>query len=341
MILIAVDPHKSSHTALAVDPAGRELGQLRVEARAHRRLLRWARQWPERRWAVEGARGLGHGLSQWLLTEGESVVDVPARLVARVRLLSGGGKSDPADARAIALAAQPLTALRAVRAEDDTAVLRLLSDRRDELTQERTRVVNRLHRLLRELRPGGGPSRLSADRAQALLRRLRPTDAADRERLRMARELVREVRVLDRNLVENGRRLEAALRVQGSALTRIPGVGVILAAKIVGRSGAVSRFPSRAHYASYTGTAPLEVASGEVQRHRLSRGGDRQLNRALHIAALTQARMPGTEGHGYFRRKLAAGKSRNEALRCLKRRLSDVVYRCMVADARTCATEAA
>ena len=246
MILIAVDPHKSSHTALAVDPAGRELGQLRVEARAHRRLLRWARQWPERRWAVEGARGLGHGLSQWLLTEGESVVDVPARLVARVRLLSGGGKSDPADARAIALAAQPLTALRAVRAEDDTAVLRLLSDRRDELTQERTRVVNRLHRLLRELRPGGGPSRLSADRAQALLRRLRPTGAADRERLRMARELVREVRVLDRNLVANGRRLEATLRVQGSALTRIPGVGVILAAKIVGRSGAVSRFPSRA-----------------------------------------------------------------------------------------------
>ena len=116
---------------------------------------------------------------------------------------------------------------------------------------------------------------------------------------------------------------------------------MILAAKIVGRSGAVSRFPSRAHYASYTGTAPLEVLSGEVQRHRLSRGGDRQLNRALHIAALTQARMPGTEGHGYFRRKLAAGKSRNEALRCLKRRLSDVVYRCMVADARTCATEAA
>ena len=193
-------------------------------------------------------------------------------------------------------------------------------------------MVNRLHRLLRELRPGGGPSRLSADRAQALLRRLRPTGAADRERLRMARELVREVRVLDRNLVANGRRLEAALRVQGSALTRIPGVGVILAAKIVGRSGAVSRFPSRAHYASYTGTAPLEVSSGEVQRHRLSRGGDRQLNRALHIAALTQARMPGTEGHGYFRRKLAAGKSRNEALRCLKRRLSDVVYRCMVAD---------
>ena len=341
MILIAVDPHKSSHTALAVDPAGRELGQLRVEARAHSRLLRWARPWPERRWAVEGTRGLGHGLSQWLLTEGESVVDVPARLVARVRLLSGGGKSDPADARAIALAAQPLTALRAVRAEDDTAVLRLLSDRRDELTQERTRAVNRLHRLLRELRPGGGPSRLSADRAQALLRRLRPTGAADRERLRMARELVREVRVLDRNLVANGRRLEAALRVQGSALTRIPGVGVILAAKIVGRSGAASRFPSRAHYASYTGTAPLEVSSGEVQRHRLSRGGDRQLNRALHIAALTQARMPCTEGHGYFRRKLAAGKSRNEALRCLKRRLSDVVYRCMVADARTCATEAA
>jgi transposase len=293
MVLIAVDPHKSSHTALAVDPEGRELGQLRVDARERRRLLCWARQWPERRWAVEGARGLGHGLSQWLVAEGESVVDVPARLVARVRLLSGGGKSDRADARAIALAAQRVTALHAVRAEDETAVLRLLSDRRDELTQERTRVVNRLHRLLRELRPGGAPPRLSADRAQTLLRRLRPAGAADRERLRMARELAREVRALDRKLDENRRRLETALRAHGSGLTRIPGVGAILAAKILGRSGAMGRFASRAHYASYTGTAPLEVSSGEVQRHRLSRRGDRQLNRALHIAALTQARMPG------------------------------------------------
>ena len=167
MILIAVDPHKSSHTALAVDPAGRELGQLRVELVRTAGCCAGRGSGPSAAGPWRGPRGLGHGLSQWLLTEGESVVDVPARL---------------------------------------------LSDRRDELTQERTRVVNRLHRLLRELRPGGGPSRLSADRAQALLRRLRPTGAADRERLRMARELVREVRVLDRNLVANGRRLEAALR---------------------------------------------------------------------------------------------------------------------------------
>ena len=214
---------------------------------------------------------------------------------------------------------------------------------------------------MRFCRPTGGPSRLSADRAQALLRRLRPTGAADRERLRMARELVREVRVLDRNLVANGRRLEAALRVQGSALTRIPGVGVILAAKIVGRSGAVSRFPSRAHYASYTGTAPLEVSSGLPDRllHpatvtgpnapwiarrppgvRVPRAAVDRLPAepgARHIAALTASTraMPGTERPRLLpsQTRRRAGKSRNEALRCLKRRLSDVVYRCMVADA--------
>ena len=334
MVLIAVDPHKSSHTAMAVDADGRELGQLRVDAREQAQLLHWAEQWPQRRWAVEGARGLGHGLAQWLLGSGESVLDVPASLVARVRLLSGDGKSDPAAARAIALAARRAPALHAVAPEDGHAVLRLRSDRRDELTQERTRVVNRLHRLLRELRPGGAPRKLSADRASALLRGLRPTTAADRERLLIARELVGEVRALDRKLAESQRRIREALREQGSELTTIPGIGFILAAKLLGRSGPISRFPSRAHYASYTGTAPLEASSGEVRRHRLSRRGDRQLNRALHIAALTQTRMPATLGHAYFRRKLAAGKIRREALRCLKRQLADVVYRQMLADSQ-------
>lgn len=335
MVLIAVDPHKSSHTAAAIDDRGRQLGQLRVGALERVQLLRWAQQWPEHRWAVEGAHGLGHGLAQWLVAQGEPVVDVPATLVRRVRLLSTADKTDPLDARATAEAALRADTLHAVVAEDDSTVLRLLSDRRDDLTQERTRTVNRLHRLLRELLPGGAQTKLTADQAARLLRRMRVESAADQERLRQARELVVDVRACDRKLAANERRMQAAVRAQGSGLTAIPGVGVILAAKLIGRSGRVGRFPTSAHYAAYNGTAPLEASSGEVRRHRLSRRGDRQLNRTLYIAAVTQARMRGSAGHAYMLRKRAEGKSYREALRCLKRQLSPVVYRQLLTDERS------
>jgi transposase len=331
MVLIAVDPHKSSHTAVAVDEGGRVLAEVRVEARAPAGLLRWAQRWPERRWAVEGAHGLGHGLAHWLVAQGEAVADVPARLVRRVRVLAGAAKNDPLDARAVAEAALHAASLHPVLAQDDTAVLRLLSDRRDDLTEERTRALNRLHRLLRELRPGGAPRQLTADQAAALLRGRRGCTGAERERLRQARALVADVRRLDRALAEDLGRMQAALRAHGSALTAVPGIGVILAAKLVGRSRPIRRFPTAAHYAAYSGAAPLEASSGEVRRHRLNRTGDRQLNRALHIAALTQARICGSPGHAYVQRKRAEGKSSREALRCLKRRLSDVVYRRLVA----------
>jgi len=334
MVLIAIDPHKTSHTACALGPSGDELGQLRVEARQREQLLRWAQQWPERRWAIEGAHGLGHGLAQWLVAHGEAVVDVPARLVARVRLLSGGGKSDPADARATGVAAQRAERLHPVVAEDDTVPLRLLTDRRDDLTAERTRTVNRLHRLLRDLLPGGGPRKLSADEASRLLRRLRPGSAADQVRLELAKELVTELRALDRKLLANEARIAAAVRAYGSTLTDLAGVGVIVAAKLIGRSGPMRRFPTAAQYAAYAGAAPLETSSGDVRRHRLNRRGDLQLNRALYTAALTQARMPQTDGYAYVVRKRQEGKSTKEALRCLKRRLANVVYRRLLADER-------
>jgi transposase len=159
--------------------------------------------------------------------------------------------------------------------------------------------------------------------------------------LRQARELVVEMRALDRKLADTMRRMQEAIREHGSGLTRVPGIGVILAAKLIGRTGPVHRFPSAAHYAAYTGTSPVEASSGDVRRHRLSRNGDRQLNRALHIAAVTQARMKGSEGYVYVRRKRGEGKSTAEALRCLKRRLADVVYRQMVADHQQRLTTAA
>jgi transposase len=331
MVLIAVDPHKSSHTACAVDEGGRVLATRRVSADQQARLFAWAQQWPQRRWAVEGARGLGHALAQWLVGQGEQVVDVPARLVRRVRELGGDDKSDRTDARAVAEAALRAGRLASVQREDERAVLRLLADRRDDLAGERTRAVNRLHRLLRELRPGGAPRQLSARKAARLLAEVGAETAADRERLRQAQELLEEVRALDHKLAENKRRMQAAVRAHGSRLLKLRGVGPVVAATLLGRGG-TRAFPSRAHFASYSGTAPREASSGDVVRHRLNRGGDRQLNRALHIMARTQVRDSTSAGHAYYQRRRAEGKGELEALRCLKRHLANVVFRCLQED---------
>jgi transposase len=340
MVLIAVDPHKLSHTAVAVDEQGRELGTLRVGARAEARLWSWASQWAERRWAIEGARGLGQGLAQRLVARGEPVLDVPPALVARVRLLSSGGgrKSDPDDARATAEAARGAE-LREVTAEDGHTVLRLLTDQRRELTEERTRALNRLHRLVRELVPGGAPRSLTVARARAALRGLRPRGEANELRLELARGLIREVQRLNERVAENGRRLAQAVRATGTSLLEVPGVGAVVAGLLLGRTRGVGRFATAGRFASYAGVAPVDASSGEVRRHRLNRRGDRQLNWALHVAAVTQLRHATMPGHGYYRKKLAEGKSSRESLRCLKRHLANVVYRRMVADER--AAEAA
>jgi hypothetical protein len=186
VITIGVDPHKSSHTAVAVDETGQVLGERRVPAdkATLRRLGRWAEHWPERTWAIEGANGLGHLLAQQLVTAGEVVVDVPAMLASRARQLDRGHgrKTDEIDAQTVAAVAQRRPDLRRVAPEDHAGVLRLLSDRRDELTAQRRRVINRLHRLLRDLRSGGAPIGLSAAIAARLLATIRPHGAADLER---------------------------------------------------------------------------------------------------------------------------------------------------------------
>ena len=335
MITIGIDPHKSSHTAVALDSTGRILGEIRVPATRTtlERLLHWAERWPERIWAVEGAAGLGHLLAQRLVASEETVLDVPATLAARVRLLARGHgrKTDGIDATSVARVAQGQPDLRCVGPEDHSAVLRLLSDRRDELTGERRRVVNRLHRLLRDLRPGGAPTELSAAAAARLLGRLRPRSAIDRERKAMARALVADVRRIDRALVENRARCAAAVGASGTTLTTVFGISDVLAAKILGHVGDVGRFGSADRFASYSGTAPIEVSSGEVIRHRLSRSGNRSLNNALHIAARVQTMHAGP-GRNHYARKVDEGKSSREALRSLKRQLAKVVYRHLVAD---------
>jgi transposase len=335
MITIGIDPHKSSLTAVTIDATGRRLAERRftVNAGTLTQLTGWAGRWPQRRFAVEGANGLGRAIAQQLAAAGEAVLDVPATLAARARLLATGGgrKTDPADAASVAQVALHHPRLRPVAAEDQTTILRLLAERRDDLAGERTRILNRLHVLLRDLIPGGAPTDLSADRAAALLRTARPATATAGCRRDLARDLLADLRRLDRQLKTNEAQQRDALTATGSTLTQVHGIAVVLAAKILGHVGDITRFPTADHFASYTGSSPLEASSGNRVRHRLNRGGNRHLNAALHTIAVCQARDPGP-GRTYYLRKIKEGKTPAEARRALKRRLANIVYRHILKD---------
>src|SRR5215203_6649544 len=204
---------------------------------------------------------------------------------------------------------------------------------REDLVAERTRALNRLHGLLRDLVPGGVAGTLSADRAACILRGIRAQGASARLRRRLASEVLRDVRTLDRKIADLNGRIEAEVEASGTTLTEIYGIGPILAARIIGTVGDVGRFPTKANFASYSGTAPLEASSGEVVRHRLSLTGNRKLNYALHMVAVCQARSD-ARGGAYYRKKIGEGKSSKEALRCLKRRVCDAVFRSLMADSQ-------
>ncbi len=338
-VLIGVDPHKATNVVAAIDEQGELVGHEAFAANREglRALGRWAKRFPERRWAVEGAGGIGRPLAQKLLAAGEQVVDVPPKLSARVRVLSTGNarKNDRLDATFTALAALRNDRLASVQHEDGpegrAEIMRLLTERREDLVAERTRVLNRLHVLLRDLLSDPVGRQLSADAAGRLLRRARPRHPTGRVRKRLASELLRDVRALDRRIAELDERIGVEVEASGTLLTEVFGVGPILAAKIVGIVGDVARFPSKAHFASYAGAAPIEASSGEVVRHRLSLAGNRRLNNALHMIAVVQARTD-PRGRAYYRKKLGEGKSRKEAMRCLKRRVSDAVFRKLLAD---------
>jgi transposase len=344
-VLIGVDPHKVSVAVAAVEQATGELlerASFSQDKAGLRSLDRWAKRFPERRWAVENAGGLGRYLAVRLAASDESVVDVPPKLSARVRVLSTGNarKNDGVDALATALAASRNERLASVDPEAASEALRLLSERRGDLVAERTRALNRLHALLRDLLPGGVARSLSAERAARILRSVRPKGASARLRRGLASEVLRDVRTLDKKIADLDGRIEAEVEASATTLTEIFGIGPILAARIIGTVGDVGRFPSKAHFASYAGTAPLETSSGEVVRHRLSMAGNRHLNYALHMVALCQARSE-ARGGAYYRKKMAEGKSRKEALRCLKRRVSDAVFRSLAADSQAHSQSAA
>jgi transposase len=336
-VVIGTDPHKRSATIEVRDE--REIllatGRFGMDKAGYRQLLRYVRQWPARVWAVEGANGVGRPLAARLLADGETVWDVPAKLAARVRVFDTGHgrKTDASDAHSIAMVALRTRGLHQLQADEDLVVLRLLADRRDELSRSRNRTLNRLHRLLAELIPAGASRHLSALQAAALLAGVRPRDVAGRTRRALAAELLAELEVLDGKLKALKRRLAEAVTAAGSGLMDIYGVGPAGAARILADVGDVARFADRNRFASWTGTAPIDASSGEQIRHRLSRAGNRRLNHVLYIAAVVQIRHD-TPGRAYYRRKLAEGKTPLEALRCLRRRLSDVVYRQLLADAQ-------
>ena len=338
-VIIGIDPHKLLHAAYAIDERETELARLELRTGPHQvaQLLAWAASFECRSWAIESAGGLGYLLAQQLVAKGEHVVDVPATLSSRVRVLGSGQstKNDTNDARAVAVAALRAPSLARVRAEDHVSVLRLLAKAQLDASRARSRACCRLHALVRELVAGGIRKEVVVAQADQLLASITPTTATQRQRLELARETVDEIRALDAKLKRSKQRIAEAVNASSTTLTDIFGVGPIIAALVIGYTGDVTRFATAGHFAAYNGTAPVEFSSGGRTVHRLSRRGNRTLNHAIHMIAVTQIRNLDSEGRGYYDRKLAAGCTSREAMRALKRKISDRVYKHLQADRRS------
>lgn len=340
-VVIGMDPHKRSATIEVID--GREqvltTGRYATDTEGYRLMVAAGREFPDRVWAVEGSAGIGRHIAQRLVADGEIVIDVPAKLSARVRVFDTGQgrKTDPVDAHSVAVAGLRRPGLRRVVADDASVALRLVVDRRDELGRIRTQTLNRIHRLLLELIPAGAKKGLTRGHAGQLLRTMPPpADIVTQTRYHLACELVEDLTTIDEKIKAANRHLSQLLAATGTSLCDLNGIGPSGAARLVGDIGGIHRFASAGHFASWNGTAPIDVSSGDQQRHRLSRAGNRRINRVLHIMAIAQLRHD-SPGQTYYRRRLAEGKTSMEAMRALKRRLSDVVYRQMINDARRAA----
>ena len=335
LTIIGVDPHKLSATIEVVDQDEHRLGSGRfsTDRAGYAAMRTYAKAWPDRVWAVEGANGAGRPLAQRLLEAGEKVVDVPAKLAARVRLFDTGHnrKTDALDAHSIAIVAVRTEGLRVLKVDGELQALRLLTDRREALTRRRVQTVNRLQALLAELLPGQAKKDITSLQAKAMLASVRPRDVAGKTCRRLAAEELAELIAVEAKMKKATAELKVMVLARRSRLMDLRGVGPVVAARVLADVGDVARFADRNRFASWTGTAPLDASSGEQNRHRLSRAGNRRMNHMIHIAAVTQLRHD-TEGRTYYRRKRAEGKKPMEALRCLKRRISDAIYRQLLAD---------
>jgi transposase len=340
MTMIGIDPHKQSHTAVAIDDHEVVLDEFKLRASSVQaeRLRDWAARFDTCEWAVESANGLGYLLAQQLAATGEIVFDVPPVLASRVRVLGSGRsqKNDPNDARSVAIAALRPDRLGRVRPDDHARILRLLAKRHRDMAQLRNKHCTRLHALLGELAAGGIGTEVTVSKANAVLDTVVVDSEVTRHRVLIASELVADIARLDTTLKASKKRVDQAVSASGTALTSIVGIGPINAATILGDSGDSGDsgdIATKAQFASCNGTAPIEASSGGRVRHRLNPRGIRKINHALHVAAICQLRYD-SEGRRYYDRKIAEGKSSKEAIRALKRRISDRVFRVVVDDAR-------
>jgi transposase len=333
MVVVGIDAHKRTHTAVAVDELGRRLGAKTVPATSagHLVLLRWAEGFGEHRFAVEDSRHLSRDLERDLLRAGRAIVRVPPKLMAQVRRSAREqGKSDPIDATAIARAALREENLPTAQLEGPERELRLLVDHREDLVNERTRNQNRLHWHLHELdptlviKPGSLARYVVLDRLAVFCADHDGTVAE------IAAELVGRIRALTTRINELERKLSAIVDELTPNLKALSGCGALTAAKIVGETAGAHRFADRHRFARYNGTAPIPVWSANKIRVRLNRGGNRQLNAALHRIAVTQLRCG--PGQAYVLRRMTMGNTKTEAIRSLRRKLSDEVYRRLISD---------
>ena len=348
MVVLGVDPHKQSYTVVAVEETGRQLAQLTVSARTdgQLRLLGWARQLPipdgvQRRWAVEDGRQVAGRLVAELLRAGEQVVWVPPKLMANARTSARTrGKSDPIDALAVARAALREPGLAAAQLQGPALAVRLVADHREDLVAERTRMLNRLRWHLHDLDPELAPPTGTLTRLRVLDRLAGQLQGLVGVRAEIAAELVVRIRQLTQRINQLQADLDRRVEPLSGQLRQVVGVGALGAAKLIGETGGVRRFGRSAQFAMHAGAAPIPVWSGNRTRHRLNRGGNRQLNAAIHRVAVTQLRAYGP-AQALMARRIAAGNSKPEALRVLKRHLADILYAAMCSDEQADSTTTA
>ena len=344
MIVIGADSHKRTHTVVGVDQVGRRLGErtVKMTSDGHLALLEWSAQWPEVTFALEDCRHLTRRLEADLLAAGQLVVRVPTRLMAAAR--RGGrqpGKSDPIDAEAVALAALRHPDLPVAELDGPTREVKLLVDDRRDLVRQRTRVANRLRWHLHELDPALQVPSRGLRRYKVIDELVARLADLDGTVARLARQLLARCRALTAEINALEAELRPLVRQLAPALLAVPGCRVLGAAMILGETAGVGRFRSKDAYARFTGTAPIPVWSGDRRgRVRLNRGGNRTVNTALHMIAVTQVRGDGP-GQAYVDKLMGRGKTRTEAVRLLRRRLSDVVFRALRTDeqARSTSTQ--
>jgi transposase len=334
-VITGMDPHKRSATIEVVDERAAVLGGGRfgTDKAGYAQMLAAGRKFSDRLWAAGGCNGIGKHIAHRLVHDGETVAGVPPKLSAQVRVFATGNgrKTDPAGAHSVAMVGLRSTGLVQVQVDDDLVVMGMLADRRDELGRAPTQTINRLHRLLLELFPGGAKQFLSAQQARAMIATIRPRDLPGKTRRRLAVELTGELEATDKKIKSLQKELTTLVTARGSTLLELHGIGPSSAARLLADAGDIHRFADRDKFASWNGTAPLDASSGNQERHRLSRAGNRRINRVLHIMAIVQLRNP-TEGRAYYDSRKAGGMPSMMAMRALKRRLSNVVYARMLAD---------